>query len=69
MKLLLEAMEGFIIQESEEGKGSTSTVMLPGTKGRNLHENTGHSHVNHQFITSDSRLIEAATIEFSDIYL
>lgn len=68
VKLLVNAHEGEITLESEEGKGSTFTVALPIVKPIAVEEIAVTSEMNNQFMDSDSRIIQSASIEFSDIY-
>ena len=62
VKMLVEILGGEIILESKEGMGCTFTIILPtekvkGTPIEQIKE------------INDNRLIQATTIEFSDIYL
>ena len=63
VKLLVETLGGSISLKSKEGVGSTFTVLLPNVK---THETVEKEPL---LITSDSRLIDAINVEFSDIYL
>lgn len=65
VKLIVESLDGEILLESEEGKGSKFTVFLPLTNKLDqatILENT-------QLRNSDnSRIEQAVSIEFSDVY-
>ncbi len=61
VKLLVDAHEGIIMLESEEGKGCDFTILLPNVKAEPWDEYALAT-------TVDERLIQAVTIEFSDIY-
>lgn len=66
VKLFTEVMEGHIILESEEGKGSNFTVMFPSIKALSLKDTPAETQGQ---MTNDSRLIRSVCIEFSDVYL
>lgn len=62
VKMLVEMLSGEIKLESDEGVGSTFTVILPDVKiMESLTEQTSMGN-------SNERLIKAAVLEFSDIY-
>ncbi|WP_297424584.1 ATP-binding protein [Clostridium sp.] len=61
VKKLVEILEGYIKVDSELGIGSTFTITLP-IKEVIVEEE------NRVFIASDSRLVNAINVEFSDIY-
>ena len=64
VKLLVAAMGGFILLDSEEGIGSNFTVMLPVTKP-GPHD---AARKEHPLSIDDSCLINELTVQFSDIY-
>ena len=61
--LLVKNLKGSIKLESKVGKGSKFTVKLP------LKSSVPKENIKESFIASDSRIIQATEIEFSDIYL
>lgn len=63
VKLLVVSMEGKITVKSKAGEGSTFTLVLP------LHKPSKEEAARTSMVTGDSRLIQAAAIEFSNIYL
>jgi chemotaxis protein histidine kinase CheA len=70
VKLLVNALEGEIKLESEEGEGCIFTVLLPvANKSITLNEVVTCSIGYNQFYSGDSRIVQTASIEFSDIYL
>ncbi|WP_326514049.1 HAMP domain-containing sensor histidine kinase [Clostridium intestinale] len=60
--LLVKALNGNLKLESELGKGSTFTIKLP------INSSVPKENFNDSFVSSDSRIIQATEIEFSDIY-
>lgn len=68
VKLLVDAMEGEILLESEVGQGSTFTVLLPILKPTDLDEVAASIEDKNRFLSDDSRIVHAASVEFSDIY-
>ena len=62
VKLMVNACKGEIHLESEEGKGSVFTLMIPSNKAK---VNIGEQEIKH---ISDSRLVRSLETEFSDIY-
>lgn len=67
VKLLLKALKGEISLISAPGKGSTFTVLLPVVKP-SAAEKEASSSINYELITGDERIVQAMSIEFSDIY-
>lgn len=68
VKLLVHALNGHILLESEEGIGSQFTVLLPEGDSDELQTSCTSIEGLQKTSINDSRLIEAAAIEFSDIY-
>lgn len=69
VKLLVKALHGEIILESEEGKGTAFHVFLPIVSKESLDEITTTSKDNFLIKDTDDRLVKSVAIEFSDIYL
>ncbi len=63
VKLMVNACQGEIFLESEEGKGSVFSLLLPSNI---IKEAAGE---NEAWKISDSRLVQSLATEFSDIYL
>ncbi|MDD4504040.1 MAG: ATP-binding protein, partial [Clostridiaceae bacterium] len=63
VKLMMDAFNGEILLESESGKGSVFTLMIPSKK---VKENIKEWEIQH---ISDSRIVQSIATEFSDIYL
>lgn len=68
VKLLVEAMDGEITFKSEVGDGTTFTVLLPLEKPTAVQSPATCNEPENRFMNDDSRILRAASIEFSDIY-
>lgn len=66
VKLLINALDGEIILNSEVDKGSTFTVLLPVLEPEDYDESAA-SEVNYKLM-NDERVFDSVVIEFSDIY-
>jgi signal transduction histidine kinase/PAS domain-containing protein len=63
VKLLVNSIGGDITLDSELGKGSVFTLMIPARKVKEDTKEPEYKHI------SDSRLVQSLAIEFSDIYI
>lgn len=68
VKLLIKALDGEIILESELEKGSTFTVLLPICEPGHYGE-TAADEMNSELLYTDERIFDSVVIEFSDVYL
>lgn len=66
VKLMVNAMGGYITLDSEEGEGSTFTVMLPDIKSKEMTDSSKGEE--EQLIKRDERLTSEIEIQLSDIY-
>ena len=67
VNILVNILEGKIELESKSGKGSKFTVLLPTVISLSKKEEN-YSGADNQLMSSDERIIQATSIEFSDIY-
>ena len=67
VKLFLNVLEGEISVMSVPGKGATFTFLLPTGKSSSVGKEESCS-IKNQLISDDERIIQAVSIEFSDIY-
>lgn len=63
VKMLVESQNGTISLESKEGHGSSFNIMFPAKKVKKANLEQTKS------VLSDSRIIQATAVEFSDIYI
>ena len=68
VKLLVNSLDGEILLNSTVGEGSIFTVLLPSSKSEIYYEKTVSNEVSNQLFSSDNRIIQSTSIEFSDIY-
>lgn len=67
-KLFINEMNGEISLKSKVGKGSSFTIMLPVVELTALEEIAISGGTGNKFIDINSRILQSASIEFSDIY-
>lgn len=67
VNLLVKKLEGEIILESEIDKGSTFTILLPAIRPQEAALEVCCCTTN-ELMSTDERIIQAASVEFSDIY-
>jgi PAS domain S-box-containing protein len=68
VKLLVNALDGYILLESEESKGSIFTVLIPALKEIREEERYVNQNEN-LFNERENRMAKEIAIEFSDIYM
>jgi signal transduction histidine kinase len=68
VKLLVSSIKGTLTLESEPEKGSSFIILIPATKEKILDRHPKQTDPEDSFMNSDSRIIAATAIEFSDIY-
>lgn len=68
VKLLVDALDGKISLESEEGKGSSFAIILPLVTPAIVEEVSTCNNINNQFLSADNRILQSTSVEFSDIY-
>jgi hypothetical protein len=67
VNLLVGVLEGQLEMKSEPYKGSIFTILLPTEKPDSANDEVDFM-VNNHLMSGDERIINAASIEFSDIY-
>lgn len=68
VKLLIDVLGWEIHLKSEIGSGSTFTILIPATQQQGLLEATSGEEQKSSIYDGESRIVQAARIEFSDIY-
>jgi len=68
VKLLVDALKGEISIKSKVGCGSTFTILLPARNQIDVSETATDKEIICHLFDMNSRIIQATSIEFSDIY-
>lgn len=68
VKLFVDALKGEIMLKSKVGVGSTFTVAFPDIEMTALEELAVSSEGINKYMSNDSRILQAVSVEFSDIY-